>query len=155
MPGSSLLSCPPDSLWQPTVCSFTTHQAAYLTVGADLDASPRIVELRSRDVASRVPAGHYGPYWHYADSFADAEQISRSGVLWGRAPFFNPNRPMVQAYARPFLGAAHAVKFWTPVAPTDSTPTWVGWELGGRGVRSRDRGRKAEIPIVAILEGEA
>jgi hypothetical protein len=106
-------------------------------------------------VASRVPAGHYGPYWHYADSAADAQAISRAGVLWGRAPAFNPIRPMVQAYTRAYLSAANPVRFSTPVAPTDLGGSWVGWAVGGVGVRSLDRGRRAEIPILVILELEA
>lgn len=105
--------------------------------------------------SSRAPVGHHGPYWHYADTAEDARAIAKSGVLWGRAPFFNPSRPMVQAYTGPYLGAAHPVKFWTKVPPTDFGGSWVGWALGGAGVRSRDEGAKAEIPIVAILVVEA
>lgn len=97
---------------------------------------------------SELQAAKVGePVYHRFGSPDEAEQVKRSGELWGAPPrhIYRSDIPCVKAYAGPLQSAGSGYEFVTDVVPTYSSPNERRWIAGSPGVILD--GDLAKIPV--------
>jgi hypothetical protein len=92
-------------------------------------------------------AGGSQPVYHRFGNLTEAEQVKRSGELWGAPPrhIYKSSIPCVKAYAGPLKGVGDGYEFVTDVEPTYSSPYERRWVAGSPGVCVD--GDFAKIPV--------
>jgi hypothetical protein len=93
---------------------------------------------------------HAEPVYHRFSGPEEADEVERSGELWGAPPrnIFASSIPCVKAYAGRLPAGGKGYEFTTPVRPTHSSPFERRWVAGAPGVTVE--GDFARIPVTVL-----
>lgn len=91
-----------------------------------------------------------GPVYHRFSGTEEADEVKRTGELWGAPPrnIYASSIPCVKAYAGRLPVGGKGYEFTTPLRPTHSSSVERRWVAGAPGVRVE--GDFAKIPVTVL-----
>jgi hypothetical protein len=109
-----------------------------------------------RSGAGGEPEKGNRPVYHRFGPREEAEQVERTGELWGAPPrnIFQSSIPCVKAYAGPLTGSGDGYEFVTDVEPTPSSPWERRWVAGSPGVIVDGDYAKIPVTVTRIRTGK-
>ena len=93
---------------------------------------------------------HAGLVYHRFSDAEEADEVERTGELWGAPPrnIYASSIPCVKAYAGRLPAGGKGYEFTTPVQPTHSSRVERRWVAGAPGVTVE--GDFARIPVTVL-----